>query len=315
MTGYIIRRLVQSVIVALGVLLIMFILQSLLPDPARAILGIKATHAQIVAFDQANDLNKPFYVQFVHYIIKVVWHHNLGTAYQLNQSVGSIIARDAPKSLVLVGVALAIAIVIAVPIGVYQAVKRNTVGDQAVTAVSFLLYSLPTFFLGELLVLFFAEQLHLFPAEAPQGVTLGQILSDPIALVLPIANLVLVNYAGYSRFMRSSAIEALAQDFIRTARAKGLPERVILFRHMLRNALIPVVTLIGLSIPAIFTAGLITEDLFNFPGIGSDYVQALVSQDYPLALGITLLVAILTVLGNLLADILYAVLDPRVRYR
>ncbi|ACU54075.1 binding-protein-dependent transport systems inner membrane component [Acidimicrobium ferrooxidans DSM 10331] len=315
MTGYIIRRLVQSVIVAIGVLLIMFILQSLLPDPARAILGVKATPVQIAAFNRANDLNKPFYVQFAHYLVDVVWHHNLGTAYQLNESVGSIIARDAPKSLVLVGVALAIAVIIAVPIGVYQAVRRNTVGDQAVTAVSFLLYSLPTFFLGQLLILFLAEDFHLFPAEAPQGVTLGQILSDPIALVLPIANLVLVNYAGYSRFMRSSAIEALAQDFIRTARAKGLPERVVLFRHMLRNALIPVVTLIGLSIPAIFTAGLITEALFNFPGIGSDYVQALVSQDYPLALGITLLVAVLTVLGNLVADILYAVLDPRVRYR
>jgi peptide/nickel transport system permease protein len=315
MTGYIIRRLGQSIIVTLGVLFIMFVLQSLLPNPARAILGVKATRAQINAFIQQNDLNKPFYVQFAHYVVNVVWHHDLGQAYQLNQSVASIIARDAPKSLVLVGVALAIAIIIAVPIGVYQAVKRNTVGDQAVTAVSFLLYSLPTFFLGQILILAFAEALHWFPSEAPQGPTLGQILADPIALVLPIANLVLVNYAGYSRFMRSSAIEALAQDFIRTARAKGLPERIVLFRHMLRNALIPVVTLIGLSIPAIFTAGLITEDLFNYPGIGSDYVQALVSQDYPLALGITLLVALLTVLGNLIADILYAVLDPRVRYR
>lgn len=313
MTGYIIRRLGQSIIVTLGVLFIMFVLQSLLPNPARAILGVKATRAQINAFIQQNDLNKPFYVQFAHYVVNVVWHHDLGQAYQLNQSVASIIARDAPKSLVLVGVALAIAIIIAVPIGVYQAVKRNTVGDQAVTAVSFLLYSLPTFFLGQILILAFAEALHWFPSEAPQGPTLGQILADPIALVLPIANLVLVNYAGYSRFMRSSAIEALAQDFIRTARAKGLPERIVLFRHMLRNALIPVVTLIGLSIPAIFTAGLITEDLFNYPGIGSDYVQALVSQDYPLALGITLLVALLTVLGNLIADILYAVLDPRVR--
>jgi peptide/nickel transport system permease protein len=143
MTGYIIRRLGQSIIVTLGVLFIMFVLQSLLPNPARAILGVKATRAQINAFIQQNDLNKPFYVQFAHYVVNVVWHHDLGQAYQLNQSVASIIARDAPKSLVLVGVALAIAIIIAVPIGVYQAVKRNTVGDQAVTAVSFLLYSLP----------------------------------------------------------------------------------------------------------------------------------------------------------------------------
>jgi peptide/nickel transport system permease protein len=174
MTGYIIRRLGQSIIVTLGVLFIMFVLQSLLPNPARAILGVKATRAQINAFIQQNDLNKPFYVQFAHYVANVVWHHDLGQAYQLNQSVASIIARDAPKSLVLVGVALAIAIIIAVPIGVYQAVKRNTVGDQAVTAVSFLLYSLPTFFLGQILILAFAEALHWFPSEAPQGPTLGQ---------------------------------------------------------------------------------------------------------------------------------------------
>jgi peptide/nickel transport system permease protein len=197
---------------------------------------------------------------------------------------------------------------------VYQAVKRNSVTDQAITGFSFLLYSLPTFFLGQLLIIAFAELLPIFPAEAPQGVTLNQILAQPAGLVLPIANLTLVNYALFSRFMRSSAIEALAQDFIRTARAKGLKERTVLFKHMLRNALIPMVTLIGLSLPAVFTAGLITEALFNFPGIGSAYINALVTQDYPVALGITVLVAIATVVGNLLADIAYAVLDPRVRY-
>ncbi len=314
MIGYIVRRVLQSVIVTLGVLLIMFILQSLLPNPARAIVGFHATQSQVNAFIKSHELNKPFFVQFWHYIYQVVFQLNLGYSYRLNESVGSILARDTPKSLVLVGVALLLAIFIAIPVGIYQAVKRNRIGDQAVTAFSFLLYSLPTFFLGELLIMAFAEYLHLFPAEAPQGATIGQILSQPMALVLPIANLTLVNYAGYSRFMRSSAIEALAQDFIRTAQAKGLSQRVILYKHMLRNALIPVATIVGLSLPAVFTAGLITEALFNFPGIGSDYVNALVMQDYPTALGITLVVAIATVIGNLLADVAYAVLDPRVRY-
>jgi len=232
----------------------------------------------------------------------------------LNESVGSIIDRDAPKSLLLVGVALLISIIVAVPIGIFQAVRRNKASDQVVTGVSFILYAMPTFFLGELLILFFSEYFHLFPAEAPQGSTVGQILAQPTGLILPIATLALVNFAGYSRFMRSSAIESLAQDFIRTARAKGLSERAVLFKHMLRNSLIPIVTLIGLTLPAVLTAGLITEVLFNFPGIGSDYIAALTSQDYPVALGITLIVAIATVLGNLAADIAYAALDPRVRY-
>jgi len=312
--GYIIRRVGHSILVLIGVLLIMFILQQLLPDPARAILGLHASQAQVNAFIKANDLNAPFYVQLWHYLYEVVWQHTLGHSYKLNESVGSIIDRDAPKTFVLVGTAIVIAIVISIPIGVYQAVRRNRIADQGITGISFLLYSLPTFFLGELLIILFAENLHLLPAEAPQGSSVGQILAQPLALILPILTLVLVNFAGYSRFMRSSAVESLAQDFIRTARAKGLTERVVLFKHMLRNSLIPIATLVGLSIPGVLTAGLITEIVFNYPGIGSDYITALTSQDYPTALGITLIVAVATVIGNLLADVAYAALDPRVRY-
>ncbi|WP_298336114.1 ABC transporter permease [Ferrimicrobium sp.] len=314
MVGYTIRRIIQSLIVVLGVLVIMFILQTLLPDPARAIVGFHASQAQVHAFIIQNYLNKPFYFQLWHYLYQVVWQHTLGQSYKLNESVGSILKRDAPKSLLLVGVALLISIVIAVPIGIFQAVRRNKFADQGITGISFILYAMPTFFLGELLIFGFSEYLHLLPAEAPQGSTVGQILSQPMALILPIATLALVNFAGYSRFMRSSAIESLAQDFIRTARAKGLSERVVLFKHMLRNSLIPIVTLIGLTLPAVLTAGLVTEITFNYPGIGSDYINALTSQDYPTALGITLVVAIATVVGNLLADIAYAALDPRVRY-
>ncbi|MHB8190200.1 MAG: ABC transporter permease [Ferrimicrobium sp.] len=314
MIRYIIQRTIQSIIVVIGVILIMFTLQSLLPDPARAILGTHATAAQIHQFIVSHDFNKPIYVQFLNYLDQLIFHFNFGQSYRLNESVSSILARDMPKSLVLVGVALLVAIIVAIPIGVYQAVRRNRLGDQMVTAISFLLYAMPTFFLGELLILAFAEHFHIFPAEAPQGATLSAILSQPIGLVLPILTLILVNYAAYSRFMRSSAIESLAQDYIRTAKAKGLSQRIVLFRHMLRNSLIPIATLVGLSLPGVFTAGLITEYTFNFPGIGSDYINALVSQDYPTALGIALIVAVATVIGNLLADVAYAVLDPRVRY-
>jgi peptide/nickel transport system permease protein len=140
------------------------------------------------------------------------------------------------------------------------------------------------------------------------------MLAHPSGFVLPVVTLTLVTYALFSRYMRSAAIDSLAQDYIRTARAKGLSERMVLWRHLLRNSLVPVTTLIGLSLPAILTAGLVLEELFNFQGLGLEYFNAATSDDFPVMMGITVLVGLATVVGNLLADIAYAVLDPRVRY-
>jgi peptide/nickel transport system permease protein len=214
----------------------------------------------------------------------------------------------------LVGTSTALAVMIAIPIGVLQAVKRNTFVDHSATSVSFLLYSMPAYIPATLLIAAFALGVHWFPPQAPQQASAGGMITHPKGLVLPIIALTLVTYALFSRYMRSSAIESLAQDYIRTARAKGLPERLVLWRHVLRNSLIPVATLIGLSIPAILTAGLIVEQFFNFPGIGLQYYTAATQDDYPVMLGITVLIGAAVVMGNLLADLAYAVLDPRVRY-
>ena len=314
LTAFLIRRVLQSIVVVIGVTMISFILEHLLPGgPAKGLLGNHATPVQIAAFNHQYGLDKPIIIQYLDYA-KGLLHGNLQTSYKLNEPVTSILARELPKSLMLVGTALFISVLIAIPIGIAQAVKRNKTLDYVITAVSFILYSMPSFWLGILLILAFAEKLRWFPAEAPQGATLGQILAQPSGLVLPIMTLALINFAAYSRYMRSSAIESLAQDWIRTARAKGLSQRVILFKHMLRNSLIPIATLVGLSLPGVFTAGLITEALFNFPGTGFDFFNAAVNEDYPLLLGIIIVIGIATVVGNLLADIAYAVLDPRVRY-
>lgn len=314
MTRYLLRRIVQSLIVILGVSIIAFFLQHIIPGgEARALLGPKATQAQIDAFNQQNGLNHPVYIQYFDYLDHLV-HGNLGRSYKLNEPVTSVLRQDMPKSILLVGSALILSILIALPVGVAQAVRRNRTLDYVGTGLSFFLYSMPTFWAGQIVILLFAEKLNLFPAEAPQGSTLGQILSQPSGLVLPIITLALITYASFSRYMRSSAIEALAQDWIRTAKAKGLSNKAILFRHMLRNALIPIATLVGLSLPGVFTAGLVTEQVFNFPGTGLDFYNAAVSRDFPLLLGIILIVSVATVIGNLLADIAYAVLDPRVRY-
>ena len=182
------------------------------------------------------------------------------------------------------------------------------------TGASFVLYSFPTFWLGIILIEIFSISLHILPPTAPSGDSVTAILSDWQGLILPVMTLALVSIASYSRYMRSSMIDSLAQDYIRTAKAKGLSQRAILFRHALRNSLIPMATLIGLSIPAVFSGAVITESVFNYPGVGLLFVQSATSEDFSVLLGLTLVAAIGVIIGNLVADIGYAVLDPRIRY-
>lgn len=280
---------------------------------ARALLSSRATPQLIHQFDVKYYLNRSFFVQYWHFFTGVATGH-LGNSFLLSRSVDSIVISDMPRDLILGIPALILSLLIAIPIGIAQAVKRNRMVDYAGTAVSFILYSMPTYAVALILIQFLSIDNHVFPAEAPQATRFLSIISDWKALVLPIATLTLATYAIFSRYMRSSAIDTLAQDYIRTARAKGLSERLILWRHLLRNSLITVVTLVGLSIPYILTGGLIVEAFFNFPGIGLQYVTSTEANDYQVMLGITVLVGLATVLGNLLADIGYALLDPRIRY-
>jgi peptide/nickel transport system permease protein len=314
MTGYIIRRLGQAIIVTLGVTLITFILLHLLPGSiARDILGNRAGPKAIAQFNQQNGLTKPFYVQYWDFLEKLA-HGNLGYSYQYNRTTDSLLASDLPRDLVLGGLSLIFSLMIAIPTGIAQAVKRNGALDYTGTGLSFLLYSMPQYAIALLLIQFLSISFHVFPAEAPQGSSAIAMLEQPKALVLPVLSLTLVTYAAFSRYMRSSAIDTLAQDYIRTARAKGLPERLVLMRHLLRNSLIAVVTLVGLSIPLVLTGTLIIEQVFNYPGAGLEYFQAALRDDYEVMLGITVLVGVITVVGNLIADIGYAILDPRIRY-
>jgi peptide/nickel transport system permease protein len=313
-TGYILRRLGEAIIVTLGVTLITFIMLHLLPGSlARDILGPRATPQAIAQFNHDNGLDKPVWYQYWLFLDKLL-HGNLGYSFQFNRSVDSLLATELPRDLVLGGAALILSVLIAIPVGIAQAVRRNRMVDHVGTGVSFLLYSMPQYAIALLLIQLLSISFHVFPAEAPQSSSAWGMLSHPAGLVLPIASLTLVTYAQFSRYMRSSAIDTLAQDYMRTARAKGLPERLVLSRHLLRNSLIAVVTLVGLSIPYIITGTLIIEQVFNYPGAGLEYFNAALRNDYEVMLGITVLVGVVTVLGNLLADISYAILDPRIRY-
>ena len=314
MTGYILKRFGQSVVVLLLVTVIMFIMFHLLPgNPARAELGVKAQPAAVAAFDKLQGLNRPIWYQFWIYLDHL-FHGNLGFSYIQNASVALLFDQRFPKTILLLTLATIVAVVIAVPLGIFQAVRRNRVDDYMLTGASFVLYSFPTFWLGIILIEIFSISLHILPPTAPSGDSVTAILSDWQGLILPVMTLALVSIASYSRYMRSSMIDSLAQDYIRTAKAKGLSQRAILFRHALRNSLIPMATLIGLSIPAVFSGAVITESVFNYPGVGLLFVQSATSEDFSVLLGLTLVAAIGVIIGNLVADIGYAVLDPRIRY-
>lgn len=314
MTAYVIRRLLQALGVVILVTMIVFGILHFLPgSPARALLGAKATPAAIAEFNQANGYNKALPVQYVLYVWHLL-HGNLGFSYHFDESVGALLGQDLPKTALLVGLSYVIALLIAVPIGVVQALRRNHVIDHGFTMLAFIGYSMPTFWLGMLLVVVFSNSLHIFPPEGPQGATVSAVLQQPSALVLPVATLTIVTVAQFSRFIRSAMIDNLLQDYVRTARAKGLTPRRVVVRHVLRNSLLSIITLVGLSLPVVLAGAVVVEALYNYPGMGWLFWTAAGSHDYPVLMGFTVVVGVATVLGNLLADIAYAFADPRIQY-
>lgn len=314
MVGFLIRRTGQAIFVLFLVTLATLLLVHLFPGgPIRALLGPRATAFQINYYNQQYGFNQPLYVQYLKWVNQLI-HGNMGFSNHLNQSVNSLIAQDLPKTVVLVLLGTVVSLLFGIPLGVYQAVHRNSVPDYALTAVSFLGYSTPTFFLGIVLVDWFSVDVHIFPPFAPQGSTVGAILGDPKALVLPVFTYAFLLYALWSRYMRSSVLDNLVQDYVRTARAKGASERQVVWGHVFRNSLVSIVTLLGLSIPSLVGGAILIEVVFNYPGMGLAFYTAALNVDYEVLLGFTVLATVATVVGNLLADIGYAVLDPRVRY-
>lgn len=313
MIGYILRRVVQSIAVVIVVTVIVFILLQTLPGgAARAILGPRATEAQVAAFNEANGLNDPLIVQYLRDLGNWLTG-NFGFSYKLNQSVSSLLIERLPKTLILGAFSLLLTIIIAIPVGIYQAVRRNRAFDYIATGLSFIFYAAPTFFIGLVLIDWFSQKLPWFPPEAPQSDGIGPIFTDFDAMILPIVTLALLSIAGFSRYMRSSVLDNVNQEYVRTARAKGASEARVLRRHILRNALIPIITLLGLSLPALFAGALITESIFNFPGMGLLFWNAAQQSDYPVELGVVIITAFATVFGNLLADVSLVLVDPRVK--
>ncbi|MDQ6931489.1 MAG: ABC transporter permease [Candidatus Eremiobacteraeota bacterium] len=316
MTPYVLKRLLQSIPTVIGVTILAFLLIHIAPGgPAQALGGEKATPAQIAHLTHVLGLDRPLHVQYALWAASLL-HGDLGFSYVRQAPVRELIFERLPQTLLLMGAALVLSVAFAIPLGVYQAYRQNTFFDRAASLIVFLAWSMPTFWFGTLLIAFFAVTLRWFPVGGLQTIdtTAFDWPSRLAHLAMPAATLAIVSVAGWSRYIRGSMVEQLREDYTQTARAKGLPLRTVLFKHVLRNALIPFITLLGGSIPALFGGAVITEQIFAYPGMGQLFWQSAVDRDYATLLGMTVLTALLVVLGNLAADLAYGIVDPRVRY-
>jgi peptide/nickel transport system permease protein len=273
---------------------------------------VHATAQQIAQFNSEQGLDRPLPVQYVLYLGQLL-RGDLGESFTLNAPVSQLIVQRLPKTLVLTLAQAVLALVVAIPVGMWQARRRNRPSDYVLTTVSLVLYSTPVFFFGLILIALLTQVIPVLPSQAPSGDTLAQVFSDPAGLVLPIVTGAAAMVAVFSRFMRSATLENLDEDFVRTARAGGSSMRSILTRHVFRNSLTPVVAMLGYYVPVLFGGSLVVEQLFNYPGMGLLFWNAAQSSDFPVLLGCVLVIAVATVCGTLLADVLQAIIDPRVK--
>lgn len=333
MFTYLVRRLLQMVPLLLLASIAIFTLVSLQPgDPLDELrmADPRMTQEQFEQLRRAHGLDQPIYVRYFKWLGRAVTG-DLGRSRTYGVYAADFLFQQRlPRTLLLTVTSLAIALLIAVPVGIFTAVRQYSVGDYTVTFLSFVGLSTPNFFLGVVLlyifVIFIPETFGTrpFPIGIPNlmwsdiesgRVTFGQFVGQwAHHLVLPVFTLATHSIASWTRFMRASMLEVLNEDYVRTASAKGLNRRVVLYKHALRNGLIPIVTLVGLSMPSLFNGALITETVFSYPGMGRAIFEALVNKDYNVAMAALAFLAILVVTFNLLADIMYAVVDPRIRY-
>ena len=313
MTAFVVKRLGFALITLFGVLTVVFFIVRVLPgDPALIILGDQANQASIASLRARLGLDQPMIVQYVQFLGGVVvgdWGTSLVSGRPVIQEVMNVL----PATLELTAVSLVLGAVVGIPLGVWSALRRNKFTDYVIRITSLLGLSLPAFVSGILLLIAFAIELNWFPViSSGRGTTLGDRLSD---LALPAINLGLIMAAYITRVARSAMLEVLNQDYVRTAEAKGLAFAVIVWRHCLRNALIPVVTVVGLYLGILIGNSVLTEIVFNRPGLGKLIVGALNQRDYTMLQGMMVIYTLIVVLVNLLTDLVYGLIDPRIKYQ
>lgn len=314
MLRFVLRRLQIALLVAVTVSIVGFSLLRASGDIALVLAGENAKPEEVVRISHAYGLDKPLYMQYLDWGGKAL-SGDLGRSLFTNEPVTGLILDRLPVTIYVAVPALIISLLIAVPLGVLAATRPNTWIDRAALSFAVTGSALPSFWLALMLILVFAVALGWFPAGGLTTIGDGGIVDRVQHLVLPVATLTLASIGGYTRFMRAAMAEALRQDFVRTARAKGAGERRVVLHHALRNAMIPVVTIVALSFGTLFSGALITETMFAYPGMGKLIFDSVMGNDYNLALAGLLFATLVTLLANLVADVAYAWLDPRITYR
>lgn len=318
MLAYIVRRVLFSLLVLFFLSVAVFYIVALAGDPlAELRQNPQIRGADLERFAAIYGLDQPLYVQYGIWMRDMLLYGDFGLSFRRNTEVGPIIAARIWPTVMLIGSSLILGLAIGIPLGIYSAIKQYTKVDKAVTFLSFVGFSTPVFLLGLILQLVFAIYLadllgyRIFPVS---GMDSGSTLELLRSLALPVTALAVTSVAVYSRFQRSAMLDVLAADYLRTARAKGLSRKVVYLKHALRNALIPIVTIVALELVTLLAGAIVVETVFSWPGMGFLLIQALNQGDYNVARAIIMIVGVLTVLFNLLADILYSVVDPRVSY-
>jgi peptide/nickel transport system permease protein len=303
--GYLARRAVAAIPTLWGVATVVFLMARLLPgDPARVIAGVLASPTDVERIRHQMGLDQPLWIQYLDFMGSLL-HLNLGTSAHTDAPVLEEIGSRLPYTIELAVIALVIAVTVGILAGIVAAVRRNTALDLIISGLSVFGVSMPVYWLGLMMIILFAIELHLFPAAGAD---------EPTSIVMPAVTLALFSVGLIARMTRSSMLEVLGQDYVRTARAKGAPFRRVVFRHALRNALLPVMTVIGLQFGALLGGAVVTETVFAWPGVGRLLVDSIFFRDYPVVQGLVLMFGTTFVLINLLVDVLYAYVDPRIHY-
>ncbi len=319
MSKYFLRRVLISIPALLGISLVLFTVLALAPgDPFEEL----ATNPNVPAEVRANlrtqfGLDDPIPVRYVRWVTAMV-KGDWGFSFTSRVDVSTLIMQRLPTTLFVLGTAQLLGLLVALPVGIYSAVRPYSIFDQIVTTFAFIGFSLPTFFTGLLFILFFSIYLDWLPFIYRADISATGwrwVWEMARQAIMPIAVLGLFQGAAMTRFVRSAVLEVIKLDYVNTARSKGLSERVTIIKHVVRNALIPVVTLVALQIPGVFTGAVITEQIFRVPGIGSLLISAILSNDTPVIMSITFVFSTLVVLFNLIADLVYGWLDPRISLR
>ena len=318
MGRYIARRLIIAVPTLVAISFVVYVILALAPiDPLSSFGADPRVPPEVrETIRHSLGLDDPWPIRYVKWL-GALFTGDFGYSFMSHSPVIELIQQRLPNTLAVVGVAYVLGVVIAVPVGMISAVKRNSAVDHIVSTFAYIGFSVPTFFTGLLLIIIFAVKLHWLPFVYNSNLkvidlqTLGDQLRQSI---MPIMVLGLFNAAVLTRYVRAEMLEHLPLDYVRTARSKGLMERLVVIRHVLRNSLIPVVTLVALGIPAVFGGAIVTEQIFHVPGIGELLVRSIGQGDTPVVTAVLFIFAVLVVLFNLIADVLYGVLDPRIRY-